>query len=129
MTLVILFPNASGKEGWATTSLKVRCGSAVMSNIEASEEELRECGMGILPGLSRFLETIWVFVVNTSHNGSLSSGVGVEEVEETARRDFLSDAAVAAAAVVLMWDRRAVEAFRSWGTVSIRRKASVGEHA
>ena len=36
------------------TSLKVRCGSDVMSSIEDSGEELMGYGKGILPGLRRF---------------------------------------------------------------------------
>ena len=54
ITFDILFPSSGGKDGCATTSLKVRCGSAVMRHIEVSGEVLRECGRGILLGLRRF---------------------------------------------------------------------------
>ena len=81
-----------------------------MSNIEASVEVFRGYGSGILPGLRRFFGVMWVFVVKTSHIGSLSSGVGVEDVEETARRDFFSALAAEDSAVVLIWERSAVEA-------------------
>ena len=73
-----------------------------MSNIEASVEMFRGYGSGILPGLRRFFGVMCVFVVKTSHIGSLSSGVGVEDVEETARRDFFSAEAAEDNPVVLI---------------------------
>ena len=94
-----------------------------MRHIEASGEELRGCGSGILPGLRRFCGTICFFVVNTSHIGSFSSGMGVEEAEEAPRRDFLSDEAAADKAVVLMWERSAVEALRSYVLLIISERA------
>ena len=72
-----------------------------MSKMKASGEELSECGSGILPGFRRFLETMWVLVVKTSHIGSVPSGVGEDE-EEAARRDFLSEEAAADTALFLM---------------------------
>ena len=52
-------------------------------------------------------------VVRISHIGSISSGAGVEEGEEAARSDFLSDETAADWAVVWMCERSAVEALRS----------------
>ena len=66
-----------------------------MRHIEAWGEVFSECGRGILPGFKRLWETMCFLVVSTSHIGSVSSGGGVEEGEEAARSDFLSDEAVA----------------------------------
>lgn len=93
MTFDILFPSSVGNEGCAMTSLKVLCGSAVMRHIEASGEVLRECGRGILLGFRRFCETMCFLVVRTSHIGSASSRGGVDEGEESAKRDFLFEEA------------------------------------
>ena len=91
-----------------------------MSNIEASVEVFRGNGSGSFPGLRRFFGVMWVLVVKTSHIGSLSSGVGVEDVEETARRDFFSALAAEDSAVLLIWERSAVDALSTFVQLAIR---------
>src|SRR5467141_898790 len=71
MIFVMRDDSEEGKEGSETTSLMARCGSAVIKHTLRDGDVFSECGTLILPGFRRFLSTICLFVVSTSHTGSL----------------------------------------------------------
>ena len=72
MILVILDEREEGKTGSATAFFNSRCGSVLMMQILSEEDLLRECGTGILLGLSLMLSTICCLVVRQSQIAVLS---------------------------------------------------------
>ena len=73
---------------------------------------LSECGKRILPGFSRFLSTMYLFVVRTSQTGSLLEGSTSSELSSSAARRFLTPDSVSFRfASDLMCFRREVDAF------------------
>ena len=108
----ILEERAGGNEGCVIASLNGLCGSAVMRQIVV-EDELKEWGRGILPGLSRFWSAMCFFVVRTSHKGSASAAnVSPELPLSFARRFLAEDPSSFLAISVLICFSKAVEAFR-----------------